>query len=440
MLSPRQKFYLMVGLICGTFFFTVCLGPVFTLFLLKLGVREKLIGFLSILPSIAGITSLWMIKYISNNPVRIFIKSAWLLFAIEVCFLPVFILADFFSSGIILAVFCILLLFFYFSTQGYVYTWFPVIESVIPGNERGYFLGQLRILLTLFGYGLLYISSKILGPEPDFIRFFYVVLMVALISFFFPYFLSLTGIPDIKKETPEKIGFLSEFREILHNSNHNTYFKFLFIWTFTTGISGPFLIPFYKTDLGMNTSFCVTLVSANTLGYGFSVFGWGRVVDRYGSRYVLFVSCLLAILHMLLLSHIHLFPFVFLRNILVLASFLGGVVFAGQLMGDTTRRMALSPEKNKFSYFAYMLVFGAQLPSIIASPVAGFLIQKNRDLQFGIYGIYQIIMITTGLFYVILLYQIFKMKPLKEKPVVELLKDSITESLMRIGDIIASPP
>ncbi|MCX7705261.1 MAG: MFS transporter [bacterium] len=440
MLSTRQKFYLLIGLISGTFFFTVCLGPVFTLFLLKLGVREKLIGFLSILPSIVGVFSLWMVRYISTNPVRSFIISAWILFAIEVCFLPVFILANVLPANIVIIIFCSLLFLFYFPTQGYVYAWFPVIESVIPYNERGHFLGTLRISLTLAGYGLLQISSRILGTEPEFMQFFYVVLMIVVISIFFPFFLSYTGIPKIEKESSTRLGLLIEFRELLKNKDHNTYFKFLAIWTFITGISGPFLIPFYKTELGMSTSFCVTLVSANTLGYGFSVFGWGKLVDRYGSRFILFVSCMLAVLHMFFLAHIHLFQFNVMKNLLLFASFLGGVVFAGQLMGDTTRRMALSPEDNKSSYFAFMLVFGAQLPAVIASPLAGFLIQRNRNFHLGIYGIYQIFMILTGLLYCLLMYQILQMKPLKERSVMDLLKDSITESLMKVRDIITSPP
>lgn len=440
MLSVRQKLYLTVGLISGTFFFTVCLGPVFTLFLLKLGAREKLIGFLSILPSIAGIFSLWMVEYISKRPVRCFILSARTLFAIEVCFLPVFILANFLPSDVILVIFCLLLFIFYFPTQGYVYAWFPVIESVIPQNERGHFLGVLRISLTLTGYAFLQISSKILGSEPEFIQFFYVVLMIVVVSIFFPFFLSNAGIPEIEKNVSAKSGLFVEFKEILRNKDHHTYFRFLFLWTFITGISGPFLIPFYKTELGMSTSFCVTLVSANTLGYGFSVFGWGKLADRHGSRYVLFVSCMLAVLHMFLLAHIHLFPPPLLKNFLIPVSFLSGVVFAGQLMGDTTRRMALSPENNKYSYFAYMLIFGAQLPTVIASPLSGFLIQRSRDFHFGIYKIYQIMWFSTGLLYCFLLYQILQMRPLKERPVIDLLKDSITESLMKVRDVIASQP
>ncbi|MCM8822189.1 MAG: MFS transporter [Candidatus Omnitrophica bacterium] len=430
----------MIGLVSGTFFFTVCISSIFTLFLLKLGAREKLIGFFSMLPSIVGIFSLWMIKYISKNPVKSFIMSAWILFALEICFLPVFILADFLSSALTITIFCMLLFLFYFPAQGYVYAWFPVIESIIPFSERGYFLGILRICLTLAGYGLLQISSRILGAEPDFIRFSYVVLMITAFSTFFPCFLSYAGIPETKRETSERISFPAEFKRILRNADHNTYFKFLFMWTFIAGISGPFLIPFYNTELGMDSSFCVTIVSANTLGYGFSVFGWGKVADRYGSRYVLFVSCLLAILHMFFLAHIHLFSIQLIRKLLIFSSFFGGVVFAGQLMGDTTRRMALSPEKNKPSYFACMLVFGAQLPAVISSPLAGFLIQRNREFHSGIYGIYQFVMIATGLLYFVLLFNILQMKPLKERPIIELLRDSITESLMKVRDVIASPP
>lgn len=97
----------------------------------------------------------------------------------------------------------------------------------------------------------------------------------------------------------------------------------------------------------MSISFCVSLTSANTLGYGLSVFGWGKLVDRYGSRYVLFVSCLLAVFHLSVLAHIHLFPADLIGIYTMVCSFLSGVVFAGQLMGDTTIKMALAPSKKE---------------------------------------------------------------------------------------------
>ncbi|MCM8788451.1 MAG: hypothetical protein NC907_01535, partial [Candidatus Omnitrophica bacterium] len=242
----------MIGMISGSIFFTVCIGSVFTLFLLKLGAREKLIGFLSILPSIVGIFSLWITKYISRNPVKSLILAAWSLFIIEICFLPVFFLAGYLSPSTTIGIFCALLFLFYFPWQSYVYAWFPVIESVIPYDERGSFLGILRISLTLVGYAFLQISSRIFGPEPEYIKFFCVLLIIVVFSFFFPYFLSRARIPETRKQTTEKIGLFEVFRTILHNTDHNIYFKFVFMMTFITGISSPFLIPFYRTELGMS--------------------------------------------------------------------------------------------------------------------------------------------------------------------------------------------
>jgi len=436
MLSSRQRIFLFIGLVSGTFFFTVCTGPVFTLFLLKIGVREKVLGMLSMLPSIVGIFSLWMIRQIAENPVKHFISSSWMLFIVEFCFIPVVIVANFLSYKILLVIFSILLCIFHFATQKYVYAWFPVIESIVPYNERGYFLGRLRITLTFAGYLLLVISSKILGPEPEFLKFFYVLLLIWVLTSAFPILLSNTGIPEIKKKPPEKIAFIDEFFKIIFNKDHSDYFKFLSVWTFITGILGPFLIPFYKTQLGLSTSFCVNLVSAQTIGYGLSAFGWGKLVDRHGSRYVLFVSCLLAVLHLFFLSHVHLIPFELMKKLLLVASFFGGVILAGQLMGDTTRRMALAPEENKSSYFAYMLVFGAQLPVIIASPLAGFVLERFKHFHSGIYGIYQIVMIISAFMYCLLLFHIMKMRPVKEKPVLEILRDTISENLMKLKDMI----
>ncbi len=430
----------MIGLISGTYFFTVCLGPVFTLFLLKIGAREKIIGMLSVLPSLTGITSLWMVKNVAGNPNISFIRSAWSMLAVEFCFMPLFLFANSIPHTAVLVMFSFLLCLFYFFMQQYVYAWFPVISSLIHDNERGYFLGILRISLTLTGYTLLQVCSKMLGLDPAYIRFFYVTLMIVVFSIPFPVCLSKARLPEVKKVSSQQINLIYEFITILKNKDLRTYFKYLSLWTFISGIIGPFLIPFYKTELHMSSSFCVVLASANTLGYGLSAFGWGKLADRYGSRYVLFVSCILAIFHLSVLMHIHLLPVDLVKMYAMVCSFLGGVVLAGQLMGDTTRRMALAPQERSFSYFAFMLVFGAQLPVLVASPVAGFLIQRYRHLRVGFYGIYQLVIFVTVFLYIVLLWQISRMRPLKEKPVMELLKNSLTESLMKIRDIIASPP
>lgn len=440
MFSPRQRFYFIAGLVSGTFFFTVCVGPVFTLFLLKLGVREKIIGMLSVLPSIIGITTFWMAKSVGANPSKHFIQSSWNIVLIEFCFLPLFLASEFLPATTILALFSFLLCLFYFFMQQYVYSWFPVISSVIPDHERGHFLGVLRISLTFAGYALLQISSRILGSEPEYMRFFVVTGMIGSVSLLFPVFLSKAQIPQITMEPPDQTALTEEFIAIFRDANRSAYFRYLFMWTFISGIIGPFLIPFYRTELNLSASLCVGLVSANTLGYGLSVFGWGKLVDRYGSRYVLFVSCLMAILHLSILAHIHLFPVELIKIYAMACSFLGGVVFAGQLMGDTTRRMALAPQEKRSSYFACMLVLGAQAPLLVASPVSGFLIQRYRNFTIGCYGIYQVAILATMFFHLVLLWQIQKMHPIKEKPVMELLRNSLTEFLMKVRDAIASPP
>ncbi|HXK45309.1 MAG TPA: hypothetical protein PL060_05075, partial [bacterium] len=56
------------------------------------------------------------------------------------------------------------------------------------------------------------------------------------------------------------------------------------------------------------------------------------------------------------------------------------------------------------------------------------------------YGIYQLIFLLIGILHIVFLGMILKMKPIKEKPVGEVFKDVVAENLMKLRDLIASPP
>ncbi|MCM8764333.1 MAG: hypothetical protein NC830_03070, partial [Candidatus Omnitrophica bacterium] len=117
-----------------------------------------------------------------------------------------------------------------------------------------------------------------------------------------------------------------------------------------------------------------------------------------------------------------------------------GIAGGGQLMGDTTRRFLIAPEKNRVAFFSYLVIFGGQLPALIIPPISGRFIESHRNFSFYGYGIYQLLFFLVGLFHIVLIAMILKMKPIKEKPVGEVFKDVVTENLMKLKDLIASPP
>ncbi|HOC03465.1 MAG TPA: hypothetical protein PKK91_08305, partial [bacterium] len=64
----------------------------------------------------------------------------------------------------------------------------------------------------------------------------------------------------------------------------------------------------------------------------------------------------------------------------------------------------------------------------------------HKNFHIGSYGIYQIFFLSLAVLYLMILGLILKMKPIKEKPVGEIFRDVITENLMKLRDLIASPP
>ena len=169
-------------------------------------------------------------------------------------------------------------------------------------------------------------------------------------------------------------------------------------------------------------------------------FIWGKVNDFRGSRFVLFFSFILASIYYLLMAHIHLFPAEGIKRALIFTSLVGGIAGGGQLMGDTTRRLMIAPEKNRVGFFSYLSVFGGQLPALIVPPITGPFIEAHKNFHIGSYGIYQIFFLSLAVLYIMILGLILKMKPIKEKPVGEIFRDVITENLMKLRDLIASPP
>jgi len=440
MLTPREKNILIIGQVSGNSFYTIAFNGVMTLFLLKIGAKEGLIGFLAILPSLIGVGSVLLIPWVERNYPSLLKLTAFYIFVLEFLLLPIFLIAHRLTLFWNVFYYTAFLFLFYIFTQIANLAWLPTIQDYIAEEQRGRFFGTLRLSFTLFGYLLLRVSSRMLGPEPDYIQFFWVITMGVVLSAIWPF--SFTQISEPKPHTLEREEFSPgrSMRVILNNRELSKYFWFVFIWSFWSGFVGPFMVPFYKTVLHLPSSFCIYLNSMTLLGMGGLAFAWGKLNDYRGSRFVLFVSFVLGLIFWIFMAHLKMFPPDRLNHVLVALCFFGGIAGGGQLMGDTTRRMGLAPETGKVAFYSYLLIVGGQLPAIIASPLAGVFIERHRGFVFHGYGIYEIIFLTYAVFNLFFLVQILWMKPIREKPVGEIFRDAMNENLMKVRDLIASPP
>ncbi len=440
MLSTQEKNIFFVGQVAGNAYYTVAFNGVLTLFLLKIGVKEGLLGFLSVIPFIVGMGSFLLVPWVGKNYTTIMRPASYILVILSFLLLPLFLISERIGYSASVLYYATFIFLFWAGTQISSLAWFPVVQLWVREEERGRFFGVLRFTSTVVGFGFLRLASYILGVDPGYKDFFNVMLAVSIFSVIWPFTLSRVPMPSVRYEEKEKIEFFSVFRDMFSNRERNLYFWFYFVWNTASYIIAPFIVPFYKTVLNLPSSFCVFVNSISVLGMGGLAFIWGKVNDFRGSRFVLFFSFILGLLYCLLMAHIHLFPVGGIERALVFISLVGGIAGGGQLMGDTTRRLMIAPEKNRVGFYSYMTIFGGQLPALIVPPITGRFIESHRDIHIGSYGIYQILFLVLCLFHIVFLVMILKMKPVKEKPVGEIFKDVITENLMKLRDLIAGPP
>ncbi|HQL64544.1 MAG: Major Facilitator Superfamily protein [candidate division TA06 bacterium ADurb.Bin131] len=440
MLSTREKNIYFISQVSGNTYYTVAFNGVLTLFLLKIGVKEGLLGFLSVIPFIVGIGSFLLVPWVGRNYTRIMRPVSYVLIILAFLLLPLFLISERIGYRASILYYATFVFLFWTGTQISSLAWFPVVHLWVPEDERGRFFGTLRFTSTIVGFGFLRLSSYMLGIDPTYMDFFNVMLVVSIFALIWPVALSKVPMPSPEFEEQEKVNFFSVFRDIFSDRERNIYFWFYFLWNLAAYTVAPFIVPFYKMVLNLPASFCIFVNSISVLGMGGLAFIWGKVNDFRGSRFVLFFSFILASIYYLLMAHIHLFPAEGIKRALIFTSLVGGIAGGGQLMGDTTRRLMIAPEKNRVGFFSYLSVFGGQLPALIVPPITGPFIEAHKNFHIGSYGIYQIFFLSLAVLYLMILGLILKMKPIKEKPVGEIFRDVITENLMKLRDLIASPP
>ncbi|MCX7705260.1 MAG: hypothetical protein N2115_03240, partial [bacterium] len=92
MLSSQEKNIFFIGQVAGNAYYTVAFNGVLTLFLIKIGVKEGLLGFLSIIPFIVGIGSFVLIPWVGKNFTRILRPNACFLVGLAFFLLPLFLI------------------------------------------------------------------------------------------------------------------------------------------------------------------------------------------------------------------------------------------------------------------------------------------------------------------------------------------------------------
>lgn len=423
----------------GAAYISVAFDGVLTLLLLKLGAREFLVGIQAITFPLLGAASIFFLRFIEKRYTRYFSASSLAMTVMAFLLLPLFFVAEKIGPTGTFVYFFSFVVFFLAAAQTLSLSWYPVVSDLVPEEERGIFVGRLRFILMALAFLLLRASSKILGRDPDLRRFFWVFIMLAVIQTVRPVFFSRIRF-SAEKPSSQSRNHIEGIKNLWEDRESRKFLRLLMLNTLTASFIGTFLIPFLKLDMGMSSAFCVILSSFTLLGYGLSVFAWGKLNDSKGSRFVLFSALLYSPVFWFIFAHLRLFPACFIPGILTALYFCSGISLAGYQMATTTRRMSLAPASKRFSFCSYVMIFGEQMPAVIAAPIGGFLLERNKNFVFAGYGIYPFFFILAGFAGLFMLYMAAKMEPVKERPLKELFAEGMAQNLLKFRDIIVHPP
>jgi MFS family permease len=201
------------------------------------------------------------------------------------------------------------------------------------------------------GYTIVFVMAGILG-------------MLDMCCFFF--------MEDVYKTPPLQLKIIPVCRQIISNKPFLKFMIFWAAWSFTANMSGSYLARYALTEMGLtylNFTLCsqVTAAAVTVL----VVSNWGRVLDHFGSKPVLWCSCVVAALTPLF------FLFSTYGNIwpTLLHNLIGAAFWSGANLAATSLQLSSSPDEHRPSYIAFFSCFTSLLGSFLGILTGGAILE-----------------------------------------------------------------
>ncbi len=260
---------------------------------------------------------------------------------------------------------------------------YALLYPIIPDNIRGRYFGKMRlswqsasIILTLIASALLKINSSI--PMFQLVLATATILLAIRMIFYF-------RIPELENQEKPRQGIVSSLRHIIGIPNFMPFCSYLFLITLCTG-SLPWIFGLLEKDvLGFEKGIIVlmgTLLLIGSLG-GFYL--GGKMVDRYGTKYVFLIGHFTYGLILFLVLARDWFPMPYIVLIAICTAMFG-LIQAASGIAFTSELFVLIPAKNRSLSTAFATTLqmgGLALSGLIFSKVIDLKILSDRWVLLG---------------------------------------------------------
>lgn len=365
---------IIVAVMGGMVWGNITCGIAFTGYWKELGVSDTLYGFLLALPMIANafqfLGSYYMEK--TRKRTKIFIitgliqRMAWIPFALVPFIVPMSAAwLRMWIAGLMVLVSAAMMPFMNVA-------FISICDDVIPIRMRGRYFASRSRISTLTGLIVGLLVGVLLDTLPG-MKGYAAAFLIAgimgtldIVCFFF------MRLPEMR-ETPKRPPIFSMLKEVVSDRKYMRIVVFCTLWMFCVQLCAPYFNVFMQGPMGMS-NFQIILCGqiASNLLLVLVVTRWGRALDRFGCKPVMYVGCVLIAVMPMLWTGIGKGG----AWAAMLTNMLSGATWCCYELGAQNLYMNQAKGENKSMYFAIFAMFTQLLGSALGSFSGGWLLDN----------------------------------------------------------------
>jgi MFS family permease len=249
-------------------------------------------------------------------------------------------------------------------------SWMPWMADLVPQEIRGRWLSRRDGIISIASVTMGIVVARILDTLPGYAGYTTVFIMAGVLGMLDMCCFGL--MEDIYKTPPLELKLIPVCKQILSDKPFLKFMFFMTAWSFTANMAGSYFARYAITEMGlsyMTYTLCSQVAAAAITVLIVSY--WGRLHDHFGSKPVLWVSCIVGSLTPLffLLSTYGSFWPTLLHNVI------GAAFWSGTNVAVTSLQLSSSPDEQRPSYIAFFSCFTSVLGSFLGILTGGAILE-----------------------------------------------------------------
>ena len=382
----RGLMFVILGNLSGSLFFNITQGSALVGLAAELGANDFVFGLLMAIPLFGAIIQIPAAMIVSRAGKRkkymltygIVSRTMWIVIGIVPFFAPL-------SEGW-MKLWAVIFLVGIASVSGsFINICFtPWLADLVPLRIRGRWIASRDRIASVLGVCVGILTALVLDHVPGFTG--YAIVFIVGGTFGVLDMLAFIGVRETQMIQSAAKSISAIFKQIYRDKKFFRFMVFWTLWMFSINFGGAFTI---RYALGpMNLSFLeVTLASqmAAALTTVVVISKWGRTIDRYGSKPVLLIACMMHAVSPLIM----LFAQPNQVITILLLHLIGAAFWSASNLACVNMQMSCSPDDGRPAYIAVFscvtslmgAFFGVFLGGAFLEWLPGFMQQANLTIS-----------------------------------------------------------